>query len=150
MTTELLFYHLETRPLEAVLPTLLEKSIERGWKAVVEVGSGERLEMLDAALWTYSDDSFLPHAVATGGEADADQPVILTSGPENPNGAAVRFYVDRAKPGTVEGYERLVYMFSGHDPEAVSEARGVWRDLKEIYSLTYWQQDAEGRWSRRA
>lgn len=148
--TELLFYHLETRPLDAVLPVLLEKSLERGWKAAVEVGSAERLEMLDAALWTYSDDAFLPHGVATGSEDDALQPVILTGGPENPNGAQVRFYVDRATPSAGQNYERLVYMFNGHDPDAVTEARNIWRTLKETYMLTYWQQDANGRWAKKA
>lgn len=150
MTTELLFYHLETRPLEAVLPVLLEKTLQRGWKAVVEVGSSERLEALDAALWTYTDDSFLPHGVASGKNDDAGQPVILTNGVENPNAAQVRFFVDRAVPRQSDGYERFVYMFNGHDPDAVTEARGIWRQLKDTYMLTYWQQDENGRWSKKA
>lgn len=150
MTADLLFYHLETRPLESVLPVLLDKTLERGWKAVVEVGSAERLEVLDAALWTYTDDSFLPHAVATGGEDDAIQPVLLTNGKNNPNTANVRFYVDRATPSAGQDYERLVYIFNGHDPDAVTEARGIWRELRETYTLTYWQQDGNGRWAKKA
>lgn len=148
--TELFFYHLETRPLESVLPALLEKTLERGWRAVVEVGSTERLETLDAALWTFSDDSFLPHGVARGEDADAVQPVLLTGGGENPNGASIRFFVDRATPRELEGYERLVYIFNGHDSDAVTEARDVWRALKPTYDLTYWQQDGSGRWSKKA
>lgn len=150
MPVELLFYHLETRPLESVLPVLLEKTLERGWRAVVEVGSAERLETLDAALWTYTDDSFLPHGVASGNEQDALQPVILTNGFDNPNAANVRFYVDRATPKAGQDYERLVYIFNGHDPDAVTEARAIWRELKEDYALTYWQQDADGRWAKKA
>lgn len=148
--TELFFYHLETRPLEAVLPTLLEKTLERGWRAVVEVGNRERMDVLDSMLWTYTDDSFLPHAIAAGNETDAEQPVLLTDGENNPNSAAVRFYVDRARPKEVEGYERLVFIFNGHDPEALSEAREVWRAMREVYSVAYWQQDADGRWSKKA
>lgn len=147
---DVLFYHLEGRPLERVLPALLEKSLERGWRAVIEVGSAERLEALDTALWTFTDDSFLPHAAATGGEGDADQPILLTNGDANPNGANVRFFVDRATPRNREGYERLVYLFDGHDPEAVEEARTVWRELRDGHALTYWQQDAEGRWTKKA
>ena len=75
---DVLFYHLETQPLERVIPVLLEKTLERGWRAVVEVGSSERAELLDRALWTYRDDAFLPHGLA-GGEFDADQPVLLTT-----------------------------------------------------------------------
>ncbi|WP_196258896.1 DNA polymerase III subunit chi [Pelagibacterium limicola] len=150
MATELLFYHLETRPLDSVLPVLLDKTLERGWKAVVEVGSAERLEALDAALWTYADDSFLPHGAATGSAQDALQPILLTNGPENPHGADIRFFVDRATPAPGQDYARLVYIFDGHDPDAVTEARTLWRDLKDTYALTYWQQDANGRWSKKA
>ena len=60
--TEVLFYHLQNMSLESVLPPLLEKSLERGWRVVVQSTSQERTEALDAHLWTYRDNSFLPHA----------------------------------------------------------------------------------------
>jgi DNA polymerase-3 subunit chi len=147
---DVLFYHLETQPLERVIPVLLEKTLERGWRAVVEVGSSERAEMLDRALWTSRDESFLPHGLAGGG-SDADQPVLLTTGTENGNGAEVRFFTDRAVPKSAEGYERIVYMFSGHDPDAIVEAREAWKALRAVpgNSLTYWQQDDTGRWVKR-
>ena len=146
--TEILFYHLETQPLERVLPQLLEKSLERGWRAVVETSSRERAEALDAMLWTFRDDSFLPHGIA-GEATDPDQPVLITMGKENPNAANVRFFVDRAVPESADGYERIVYMFSGHDPDAVTEARVAWKALGPGNALTYWQQDEGGRWVKR-
>lgn len=147
--TEILFYHLESQPLERVLPVLVEKSLERKWKVVVETASEERAEVIDNLLWTYRDDSFLPHARA-GGSEDAVQPVLITTRPHNPNGAEVRFFVDRAVPQTGEGYQRIVYMFSGHDPDAVTEARAAWRALKEGNEVTYWQQEPGGRWVKKA
>jgi DNA polymerase-3 subunit chi len=105
---DVLFYHLEQRPLESVLPALLEKVIERGWRAVVEVGSIERARSLDTALWTYRDDSFLPHGLA-GNDNDADQPVLLTTGTDNLNSATVRFFTDRAVPATADGYELSLF-----------------------------------------
>ncbi|HVY52312.1 MAG TPA: DNA polymerase III subunit chi [Devosia sp.] len=146
--SEILFYHLESQPLERALPLLLEKSLERGWRVVVETSSSERAAALDSLLWTYRDDSFLPHGVI-GDPADADQPVLIALGPENPNGAHVRFFVDRAVPSTGEGYERIVFMFSGHDPDAVTEAREAWKRLRDGNELTYWQQDGNGRWVKR-
>ena len=146
---DILFYHLEPQPLEKVMTQLLEKSLERGWRAVIETGSPERAEALDRSLWTYRDDSFLPHGVA-GGEFDADQPVLITTDSANPNGANVRFFVDRAVPSSAAGYERIVYLFSGHDPDAVSEARIAWKALAEGNALTYWQQESSGRWVKKA
>lgn len=146
--TEILFYHLETQPLERVLPQLVEKSLERGWRAVIETSSRERAEAIDTLLWSWRDDSFVPHGVA-GGESDADQPVLIATGPDNPNAANVRFYVDRAVPVAGGDYKRIVYMFSGHDPEAVTEARSAWKALQQGNELTYWQQDTSGRWVKR-
>ena len=147
--TEILFYHLENQPLERVLPVLLEKTLERGWKAVVEVGSSERAGVLDTLLWTYRDDSFLPHGRA-GETGDPLQPVLITTGDDNPNGAEVRFFADRAVPREVAGYTRIVYLFSGHDPDAVSEARAAWKALSTPENaVTYWQQDQSGRWGKK-
>jgi DNA polymerase-3 subunit chi len=145
---EVLFYHLETRPLEAVIPQLLEKTLERGWRAIIEVGSTERAEVLDAHLWTYRDDSFLAHGIDGEGAEDY-QPVLITTGADNRNGAACRFFVDGAVPKSGVGYERIVYMFSGHDPDAVAQARITWKELREGNSLTYWQQEQSGRWVKK-
>src|SRR6185503_11786203 len=56
--TEVVFYHLVRKPLEKALPELLEKSYERGWRVVVQASSDERVDALDAHLWTYNDANF--------------------------------------------------------------------------------------------
>ena len=147
---EVLFYHLEHQPLERVLPTLLERTIERGWRAVVQVGSTERLEALDATLWTYRDDSFLPHGRAGDGFA-AEHPIYLTTGDDTPNGAAVRFLVDGADMASFDGFERIVVLFDGRDAEALQRARGQWKAVKNAgLGATYWQQSESGRWEKKA
>lgn len=147
---EVLFYHLERQPLERVLPSLLERTLERGWRAVVQAGSPERLEALDAALWTYRDDSFLPHGTAKDGRAEM-QPVFLTTGDDSPNAAGVRFLVDGATLASFTGLVRAVYLFDGNDPDAVKQARGEWKRAKEAgCAVTYWQQSESGRWEKKA
>lgn len=148
--TELLFYHLQRRAPESVLPALLEKSLERGWRAVVQASSDERVDALDAHLWTYRDESFLPHGTDRDGLA-AEHPVVLTVRDHNPNGAAVRFLVDRAPvPADAASYARIVVMFDGEDDEALAEARLLWREKKaEGFDVTYWQCDERGRWQKR-
>lgn len=146
---ELYFYHLEQRGLEDVLPVLLERSLERGWRAVVQAGSEERLAHLNVHLWTYSEASFLPHGTAKDG-APAEQPIYLTLGEENPNGASIRFLVDGAEFASAEGYDRVVIMFDGRDEEAVLRARELWKAAKgQGLQISYWQQDEDGRWQKR-
>lgn len=144
------FYHLEHQTLERVLPSLLEKTLARGWRAVVQAGSEDRLEALDMALWTYADDSFLAHGTARTGSASL-QPIYLTLGSENPNGAGVRFLVDGAEAQEFAGAERFVYVFDGHDAEALASARGQWSAAKAAgCAVTYWQQSPNGRWEQKA
>jgi DNA polymerase-3 subunit chi len=149
--TEILFYHLKGQRLEQVLPPLLQKSLERGWRVVVQASSEERIEALDAHLWTWRDDAFLPHG--TWREPDAgEQPVLLTLGGENSNQATVRFLVEGAElPGDAAAYQRLVLLFDGDDPDAVAAARERWaKAKKDGFAVTYWHADENGRWQRQA
>jgi DNA polymerase-3 subunit chi len=143
---EVLFYQLEQRPLEAVLPGLLQRSLERGWRVVVKIGSEERLESLNAHLWSYDDTSFLPHGSAADGHA-AEQPIWLTTGDDNPNVATVRFLVDGAEAPELSGYERSVFLFDAGDGDAVAKARDAWKAARGAgHDTTYWRQDEGGRW----
>jgi len=148
--TEVLFYHLQDVGLDGVLPPLIEKSLERGWRVVVQSGSEERVSALDAHLWTYRDDSFLPHGTWRDEDA-AEQPVVLSVDSGNPNGANVRFLIDRAPlPEDSPQYERLVMIFDGNDDEAVAAARAAWTACKmRGFDVTYWQADEQGRWRKR-
>jgi len=148
--TDVLFYHLERQPLERVLPSLVERTLLRGWRAVVQAGSEERVEALDTLLWTYSEESFLPHGTKKDGSI-ADQPVFLTIEDVNPNGATVRFLVDGADLADLTGYERVVYLFDGNDESAVARAREQWKAVKGVgCAISYWQESAEARGEIRA
>jgi DNA polymerase-3 subunit chi len=149
--TEILFYQLKGQSLEQVLPPLVQKSLERGWRVAVQASSEERIEALDAHLWTWRDDAFVPHGTWREAEA-AQQPVLLTLDETNPNGAVVRFLVEGAgMPGDVAAYQRLVVLFDGEDPEALEEARARWSKAKEEgFAVTYWLADRNGRWQRQA
>jgi len=149
--TEVFFYHLQGQRLEGVLPNLLERSLERGWRVVVQAASEERVEALDAHLWTYRDDSFLAHGTWREAEAAA-QPVLLTVLDHNPNAANVRFLIEGAEmPADPAGYQRIVLIFDGDDDAAVAAARQHWTAAKEAgHEVTYWQPDEQGRWVRKS
>jgi DNA polymerase-3 subunit chi len=148
---EMLFYHLKGQTLEQVLPALLQKSLERGWRVVVQASSDERVDALDAHLWTWREDAFLPHGTSRDPEA-AEQPIVLTANADNPNGATVRFLVDGASlVADAAIYERVVLLFDGEDPDAVEMARAHWSEAKAAGAdVTYWRADENGRWQRQA
>jgi DNA polymerase-3 subunit chi len=148
--TEVLFYHLERQPLDRILPNLVERTLERGWRAVVQAGSPERLEAIDALLWTWKDESFIPHGTSRDGNPEL-QPFFLTTDDRNPNGSAVRFLVDGATIDSFTGYVRVVVLFDGADDVSVGTARQLWKTVKSAgLAATYWQQGETGRWEKRA
>ncbi|MCK0195431.1 DNA polymerase III subunit chi [Ancylobacter sp. 6x-1] len=145
---EVYFYHLQRQPLEKVLPQLLEKALERGWRCVVQAAP-ERIDALDQLLWTYDDASFLPHGTARDPDPAA-QPILLTDGAANPNGAQVRFLLDDSPLEGAGDYERVVLIFDGADPDHVDKARENWRAAQRAgHAVSYWQQGEDGRWGRR-
>jgi DNA polymerase III subunit chi len=146
--TEVYFYHLERRTLEEVLPTLLEMSLKRGWRAAVQAASEERVEALNTLLWTYREESFLPHGTARDGHTSA-HPIYLTAGEDNPNSAQIRFLVDGATLADPSPYARVAHIFDGKDQEAVARARAEWQAAKASgHAVSYWQQTEQGRWQQ--
>jgi len=151
--SEVLFYHLERRTLDDVLPGLVEKTLDRGWRALIRTESADRAQAIDNLLWTYSEESFLPHAQDGDGDP-ARQPVLVTVEEGNANGANVLFLVGGASPPAWNGGEaaalaRIVLMFDGRDTDAVNGARVAWKAAKEAsHEVTYWKESATGKWEK--
>ena len=151
--TEVLFYHLERRSLDDVLPGLIEKTLERGWRAIIKTESSERADAIDSLLWTYNERSFLPHAQAGDGEI-ARQPVLITLDETNLNGANVLFLVGGAEPSDwshepASAFARVVLLFDGRDESSLARARSAWKGAREANcDVTYWKESASGKWER--
>lgn len=146
------FYHLQQKTLDEVLPKLLQKAYSTGKRIKVKIGTEERVEFINSLLWTYNDESFLPHGSKKDGFAN-QQPIWLSADIENPNAALFLFLVDGAEENaeTLTQYERVFNIFDGNSAEAVQQARRLWKEYKnsgcEVY---YWQQDNAGKWIQKA
>lgn len=150
MATEVNFYHLTRSSLEDTLPRLLTKTLQAGERAVVLLGSAERVDVLNTHLWVCDPDGFLPHGAARDGEADR-QPVWLTHIDENPNGAKFLFVADRAKSEKVAEYKRCFELFDGRDDGAVADARARWKEYRtDGHAVAYWQETDSGGWEKKA
>ncbi len=147
---EVWFYHLERTGLEEVLPDLLEKTLARGWRALVWCRDEARLARIDEALWTWRDESFLPHGLAQDPFAEA-QPVLLSTAPERRNGAQALFAVDGDPGEDLQGFTRCVVIFDGRSADELASARGLWsRCRREGLPATYWRQGETRGWRKAA
>ena len=140
---DVFFYHLERSAPHEVLPSLLEKTLKKGWRALVKFADRETMQAMDETLWTYRDESFLPHGLE--GE---DQPVLLSLEDEPLNGAEAVFLSPGAamEPAAMRRFERCVLLFT---PSETAEARAQWKALKaEGHEVTYWRQTMAGAWEK--
>jgi len=146
--TEVLFYHLERARLEHILPDLLEKSLERGWRVLVATSTRDMADTINNFLWTYTDESFLPH----GADGDGtDHPIFITETESTGGERDILFLVDgaEAEPNRIENLTRCIRIFDGGDEEAVSAARVFWKKVKGAgHDATYWRQNENGRWEK--
>lgn len=146
------FYHLQNKKLEEVLPKILEKAYETGKNVKIKIGTQERVEFLNSALWTYDDEGFLPHGIKKDGNAGM-QPIYLSDDDDNPNNATFLFLVDGAAASDLGNFERVFNVFDGDSSEAIGKAREFWKTLKtdSANELFYWQMDAKsGKWEQKA
>ncbi|AQR62222.1 DNA polymerase III subunit chi [Brevundimonas sp. LM2] len=147
---EIWFYHLERSTLDQVLPELLDRTLQRGWRARVRVADADRRADLDESLWTWRPDSFLAHGLADQPHAER-QPILLTAGDENLNGSQALFIIDGSDMAVTEEFERCFILFDGRDETALHGARERWKALKgQGANLAYWKQSDEGRWEKAA
>jgi DNA polymerase-3 subunit chi len=147
--TEIGFYHLTKSTLGEALPRLLERALAAGHKILLKAPNPAEVERLNKLLWTYDPSSFLPHGSAADGW-EAEQPIYLTAGDENPAQAGLGCQCGGAELGAVDGFTRVLDLFDGGDEDAVSAARERWKRYRAAgHKLTYWQQNPNGGWAER-
>lgn len=142
------FYHLTTTPLERALPKLLEKCYASGARTRLVVGDEARVDHLNNFLWTYDQDSFLPHGSARDGHEEA-HPILLTSGLPDAANDEILFITSGDEIASPAGFSRVIDMFDGSHDEALLRARARWKRYKEAgFELSYWKQKENGGWEK--
>jgi len=143
MPAEWWFYHVEHTPLGDAVGPLLEKCLERKWRVVV-AGKPETIEKLDAALWTWKDDSFLPHG--RSGAHPERQPILLTTEAEPYNGAKVALLLDGLDADPAR-FDRCLVVFDGGDEPVRAKARAQFKAASDSGATAkYFQQEGGGKW----
>ena len=142
--TEIRFYHMTRSSLDKALPELLEKTLQKGWRAVVWAKNNDEITEISSLLWSFKPESFLPHGTKKDGH-EAETPIWLTAKAENPNGAQVLFVVDGRPVEAMEGIDLVCDLFDGLDGEAEAAARQRWTAYKkQKHTLAYWKQTENG------
>lgn len=145
------FYHLQKQSLDEVLPKLLEKAYQSGKHILVKTGSSDKVEAISSFLWTFRDDSFLPHATKNDGFAE-EQIIFITADDENANNADFLFLINGAEmpADKMSAFERIFNIFDGNSEAALTQSRQFWKTCKDAgFNVYYWYQSASGKWEQK-
>jgi DNA polymerase-3 subunit chi len=146
------FYHLQKQTLDEVLPKLVEKAYGTGAKIKIKIGNEARVEFINSLLWTYNEESFIPHGSKKDGFAK-EQPIWLSSEDDNPNQSEMLFLVDGAdiELSQIGNFSRIFNIFDGNNEASLQQARDFWKSLSTTDNeKNYFQQDDNGRWNKKA
>lgn len=148
--TDVGFYQLATRRVEAVLPQLIGKALSAGHRIVIRSDNPALLQKLDEALWTTPAESFLPHGLDTdiGADRAISQPVLLTAASlPAANAADCLVQVGGDLPDDVSDLTRVLYLF---DADGTETARARWRLFSKVDAIrpVYWREGEGGRFEK--
>jgi DNA polymerase-3 subunit chi len=109
---------------------LLEKAYENKQRVYVHTTSAQESERLDALLWTYRDDSFIPHELYRQRPADNNSPPIQIGHDNSPELAGVLLNLSRDVPPFYSQFEHIIeIVFS--DPVVQQLARVRYKHYRD-------------------
>jgi DNA polymerase-3 subunit chi len=140
------FYHLLSTSRERAVPKLMEKALAANSRVVMLLDSEPSLKRMSDALWTSSQEGFLPHGEARDKQA-AEHPIVLALEEANPNGAEILCVLNGSVPASAGSYAKVLDVFDGGDDAETLAARVRWKSYKEQgFALQYVKQQPGGGW----
>jgi DNA polymerase-3 subunit chi len=110
---------------------LIEKAYMRGLRVAVLSASAEEAQALDELLWTFNDQSFVPHALcAEEASPDAHTPVHLSTGLGDSASADLLVNLSDRLPARLERFARVAEIIDA-DPERRRLGRERFKTYRE-------------------
>ncbi|HBE92840.1 MAG TPA: DNA polymerase III subunit chi [Gammaproteobacteria bacterium] len=108
---------------------LINKAYMQGHRLHVRVTDASYAEQLDKLLWSFSDQSFVPHELQGTGDA-TPAPVNISIMGDSPEPDVILVNLCDNMPETYRHHERLIEIVAG-DPDSTTAARERYRQYRE-------------------
>ena len=146
--TQIIFYSTAPLQVEKTLFALLEKSLEKGNKSLLLFKDKEKCLSINEQLWTYKQNSFLPHISEDDQIYDnIDVPVYLSTKNENPFKAELLFSIDGFLPDNIDHFERVIIIIDVNDELLNEKYKKYYLDInKNFEDIVFYKSDDNGKW----
>jgi DNA polymerase-3 subunit chi len=116
-------------PRETAAARLAAFHYSQGRRVLIKTADPLAAERLDRELWTFEQDSFIPHDLA-GGADEASEPVLISTGTANLNRAPVLIMLDPVEYNQVKEFNHLIYFVPAKEGPELHESRERYKALK--------------------
>ena len=146
--TQIIFYSTAPLQVEKTLFALLEKSLEKGNKSLLLFKDKEKCLSINEQLWTYKQNSFLPHISEDDQIYDnIDVPVYLSTKNENPFKAELLFSIDGFLPDNIDHFERVIIIIDVNDELLNEKYKNYYLDInKNFEDIVFYKSNDNGKW----
>ncbi len=126
------FYILNTVSIEQFTCQLVEKVFQKGHEIHIFTKDSQQTERLDQLLWTYDEQSFLPHVAATENNTDLqrDTPVTISHHAEHALTSDVLINLRAEIPAFYPQFNRVAELVSA-DPQQRQTARVRYKQYQQ-------------------
>lgn len=134
---EATFYQVNIIDSQSLAP-LLFKIIDQDKKALVYCQDTNKIKELDASLWSYGRNKFLPHITIFDNNFDfLRQPILLSNQQENHNQADYLILLSKAENNFIKNFNRIFYFYNDD-----SEIKDIKNDLLDSsFSIKSFKKD---------
>lgn len=118
---------------------LVERFYYEGERIVIFCLSQDRAQEIDRFLWTYKQESFIPHKIFTYEEEEALEKIAIVYTEINPISAKILIADEKPSLGYSMAFERI-YEFVEQSKEAIIESRKRYKLYKDNGFLMHYEE----------
>ncbi len=134
------FYNSSHRDVVRDITWLTENIFKKRNRIVIFCTDQETAEVVDDFIWSYGDDSFIPHSIKKYRETSLD-PILVTTDLDGgyEHNVLVALNGVLIKENDWQRFTKIYYFFDNQDIEEKENARSMWKSFSSLeVNCKYW------------
>ena len=141
------FYNSSHRNVVADISFLIEKLFKEKNRILVCCKDQETVEVIDAFLWTYKEDEFIPHSIATK-EKNSIYPILITTDIHEDYDHNVLLASSGVliKETDWRKFAKAYYFFDDQENKEKENAREMWKNFSALNIVCKYWVNTANKW----
>ena len=129
--TKVVFIELAVDRKAKYLCDIVEKAYSSDLRVHIVCGKDAEAEHIDRELWTWKQDTFIPHNLIKKLDSDIIEPVLINSDISFPNEAEFLILYDPVNEAYLKKYKFVIDFAETYDPEKLKHSRHRYKEMRD-------------------